>query len=93
MLKTYAECQQDGLYCTIKESTIQTLIDYVSHRVRPGGFVTALLANDLINAVGRADRENLQALPAICTYIYNELPYTCWGSYETVGKYLKEREE
>ena len=45
-MKTFEECQNDPVYCVIKESTIQSINDYVLHGFEPGGFVTAVLAND-----------------------------------------------
>jgi len=53
---------------------------YVDHGVPPGGFLTAVLENDLSGAVGHADAENLRNLPAYVTYLYNEVPAACWGS-------------
>lgn len=93
MLKTYKQCQNDEVYHVIKESTIQTLLNYVLHRFQPGGFVTAVLVNDLMESIGRADKENRETLPAICTYIYNELPANCWGSYEIVTQWLNCEEQ
>ena len=45
-----------------------------------GSFIQAVLSNNLVDAVGRADDENLVALPAIVAYVYNELPSGSWGS-------------
>jgi hypothetical protein len=45
-----------------------------------GDFVTAVLENDLHNAVGRADHKSLAALPSIVAWVYNEMPATSWGS-------------
>lgn len=88
-MKTYAECQENSVYCVIKESTIQTINDYVEHGYKPGSFVTAVLANDLKGAFGRADMENRLTLYAICSYVYNEIPSISQGSYEKVEEWLK----
>jgi hypothetical protein len=50
-----------------------------------GGFVTAVLHNDLSEAVGRADEECLAALSTIVQYVYNEVPGAAWGSKEKVA--------
>lgn len=45
-----------------------------------GGFLSAVLSNDLKEAVGRADADNIVALPAIVSYSRHKLPAICWGS-------------
>lgn len=72
----------------ISESTKDSLDRYVNHRIQPGGFLTAVLSNDLVGAVGRADSFNKKVIPEIITYIYNQLPSNCWGSSEKVQDWL-----
>ena len=66
----------------------ESLDRYVSHGIRPGGFLTAVLANDLMQAVGRADEDNQRDLVEICRYVYNHMPYVCHGSYDAVKKWI-----
>ena len=47
----------------IPAHTKAALDRYVNDRLLPGGFLTAVLSNDLFGAVGSADSENLAALP------------------------------
>jgi len=75
------------------EYTKKALDLYVSDRIPTGGFLCAVLTNDLFEAVGRADIQNRYALFQICNYIYNEIPSTCWGSPERVREWLKGGEE
>lgn len=70
----------------------ESLQRYAEHRVPVGGFLTAVLANDLFEACGRADEYNAPCLPAICVYIYNTLPAISWGSPEKVRAWLERRE-
>lgn len=77
----------------IPQRTKETIDDYVSKRWRPGHFVGAVLANDLFGATGSADLENRRALFEIVAYVYNEVPHTCWGSYEVVNKWLAGGED
>lgn len=70
---------------TIKES----LNRYAKDRIPPGGFLTAVLENDLMGAIGSADHINRQRLHEICKYVYNELPSSIWGSREKVQNHLK----
>lgn len=53
----------------------------------PGGFVTAVLENNLKEAFVRADDYNLDSMKAIVTYCYSRLPSTCWGSAEAVREW------
>lgn len=72
---------------------IKEAIDrYVTHRVLPGGFLTAVLENNLKEAVGRADDDNLLALPAIVGCVYNDIPAICQGSPEKVRTWLTRQE-
>ena len=69
--------------------TKETLERYILDRLPPGGFLTAVLANDLFTAVGRADHWNNQAFKEICGWIINRAPQDCYGSYAIVNKYLE----
>lgn len=66
----------------------QSLTAYRDERRKPGGFLTAVLENDLQAACEKADhlnRLNLFDLLAWCT---TELPTSCWGSRERVNAWL-----
>jgi hypothetical protein len=63
---------------------------YVEHKILPGGFLMAVLSNDLFEAVGRADSENIVALPDIVQYIYCQMPADCWGSKEQIYKFVED---
>ena len=53
-----------------------------------GGFLTAVLENDLMQAFGQADQYNLAALKEILIYVRWEIPASCWGSPEKVQAHL-----
>ncbi len=76
---------------TIPEHTLGALDRYVNDRLLPGGFLVAVLSNDLFGAVGRADSENLAALADICRYVYNELPSSCWGSKDKIWAWVENK--
>jgi len=61
---------------------------YVHNRIRPGGFMYAVLTNDLRQAVSMADADNINLLPEIVKYLYNEIPFCIWGSVEAVHHHL-----
>lgn len=65
---------------------------YIDQGIPPGDFLTAIISNDLKEAVGRADEENLANLPAFVSFFYNMAPSRCWGSPEIMDAWLdKER--
>lgn len=78
-------------YNKIGPDIIESLNLYVNHRIPTGDFLLAVLSNDLREAVGRADSENIQVIPEIVAYIYNRLPADCWGSRDKVRSWLKAR--
>lgn len=65
-----------------------SLDDYMDKRWQPGGFVTAVLENDLKGAFGRADHLSMAAMPAIVAYVYWKLPSISQGSPEKVKTWL-----
>jgi hypothetical protein len=64
----------------IPERMMGPLLRYIQDHVRPGQFLCAVISNDLKEAIGRADDENIANLPAYVAYLYNEAPAVCWGS-------------
>jgi hypothetical protein len=63
--------------------------EYFEKHAKPGGFITATLRNDLVNAVARADENSREHLLAIVRFLYNEAPSGAWGSEDVVKQWLK----
>lgn len=64
---------------------------YVQAGIPPGDFLTAVICNDLREAVGRADDINLKNLPAYVAYFHNEVPGLAWGSKEKMQAWMAAR--
>lgn len=79
-----------GEYAIIPPLTQFALVRYVEDRIATGGFLNAVLTNNLFSAIAKADESNVQALRAIVRYIYNEMPGNCWGDAKTVKEWLKK---
>ncbi len=72
--------------------TMRGLQAYLLNGTPPGGWLTAVLSNDLSMAVLKADAENLAALPAIVAYVYQEVPSAAWGSPQKVRSWIARHE-
>lgn len=66
------------------------LENYLMRGYQPGGFLTAVLANDLFMAVGRADHWNKDNLPRIVHEIQNEMTPVAYGSYAAVKEWCAD---
>jgi hypothetical protein len=53
---------------------------YIDYGIEPGSFLSAVICNDLIGAVGRADDINKYRIGDYCRFLYNDAPSDCWGS-------------
>ena len=62
---------------------------YVEDGAGVGGFLTALLSNNLFETYGKADSDNREAIPIWIDFLYWEAPSPCWGSREKVTEWQK----
>lgn len=53
---------------------------YIESGIPPGGFLAAVLGNDLAGAFSQADSTNLQAMGAWARWLHNDIPRSAWGS-------------
>ncbi len=70
------------------DDAIESLDAYVTYGRPTGGFLQAVLCNDLMGAVGAADETSLANLLGICRYVYNDMPANCHGSSQAVAAWL-----
>lgn len=78
-------------YGKLPEHMRQAMQYYIEHRILPGGFLTAVLENNLRDAVARADHINKNLLAEYVEFLYNDAPSTCWGSPEKVNAWISNR--
>lgn len=65
------------------------LRDYVEKGIPGGGFIDALLSNDLSKTFGRADLINRERLFEYVSWLYSYAPRECWGSEQNVNKWIE----
>lgn len=70
----------------------ESLEKYIMHGYEPGGFLTAVLANDLFLAVGRADHWNKDRLPRIVNEVVHTLPDLAFGDYQAVRDWCADKD-
>jgi hypothetical protein len=75
-------------YSILPEHMRDVARGYVERGYPPGGFLRAVLANDLVGAFGRADGPNAHCMGDWATWLFNEAPSACWGSSEKVTAWL-----
>ena len=63
---------------------------YYEHGIEPGSFLTAVINNDLKEAVGRADDTNRHCLYNYMMWFYNEAPSGSWGYANAVSDWQKQ---
>ena len=74
-------------YSGLPESLRAGARRWVEDHVAPGGFLCAVIRNDLSEAVALADDNNLPLLPEIVRWFYNEAPGPCWGSVHALDEW------
>jgi hypothetical protein len=71
----------------MKSQVKEALQRWIEFGILPGSFLLAVLENDLVESLGRADSYNRATLFQICQYVYHCLPTEAWGSPEKVQKW------
>jgi hypothetical protein len=72
---------------------VESVRNYLEHGVPPGGFLTALLCNDLCEVCRQADDDNRCLLFATVSWFYNEAPPFSWGDAQRVKDWIVAHEK
>ena len=67
-----------------------TIERYLEYGIRPGGFLTALLSNQLIETVQHADESNVKLITNWVRFVFWELPHEAVGSKEKVQAHIEK---
>lgn len=73
------------VYDNVRES----ITNYYYQKLHPGGFVYAMLCNDFVESVLRADNWNAMQMKQNALWLVNRMPPGAWGSKEVVDEWLK----
>ena len=66
-------------FSPVPDHTREALERYFLYAFEPGSFVKAVLCNDLVSSVARADHFNKPAIAGIVEWIVNNAPDGSWG--------------
>lgn len=66
---------------------------YIEQGIPPGGFLSAVIRNDLAEAYDRADHINQGRLGDVVQFFHSEAPSLCWGSQEKLDQWIARFEE
>jgi hypothetical protein len=73
-------------------SNLNSLRRYIERKIETGGFLRAVLENDLNAAVFRADNSNRKLIVQLVQYLEWYCPRDCHGSPEIVKAWLSNKE-
>ena len=73
-----------GLWPHVHVDCQEAIFNYLLHGYEPGGFLVAVLVNDLYAAACKADFVNVEHLGYVAKFVVQALPTMCYGSAERV---------
>ncbi len=79
-------------YSVLPEHMQQGMKRYVEEHIPPGSFLRAVLENDLVGALFRADKTNAARMLDYAYFLLHAAPPDCWGSEEAVVDWLRKQE-
>ena len=74
--------------CSIPEYMRGGIVRFYENGIPPGDFLTAVIDNDLKEAIGRADGTNQHLLWNYVNWFYNHAPSGSWGFAGATEKWL-----
>jgi len=89
------EDAKEAAYELLPPHMIPSVIGYFEEGWQPGGFLSAVLANDLVGAFAHADARNKPHIGDFIQWLYWHAPGRPfgWGSYEAIDKWVKEAQQ
>ncbi len=65
------------------------LVLYLTQGIRPGSFLTAVLSNQLVQAVNAGDESSLAALVPLVRWLYMAAPALSWSSESNMQAWIQ----
>ena len=85
------QCEQTHLriWAHITMDCQEAIFNYLVYGWEPGGFLTAVMANDLYRAATVADIANVDHLAYVAKFVVYALPQACYGNYDQIKNWLQ----
>ena len=77
------------VYSNVPYHLHEGLVEYLVTRRPVGGFLTAVLSNDLTSACVKADPTSLARIADVVKFLVNFAPPSAWGSESIVASWLQ----
>lgn len=87
--KTMKEYADEMKRRYLPDYMVPAVYNYLENRKSPGGFLSAVIQNNLHGAISQADDQNRQVLHYWVRLLYNEFPQDAWGSVEEYKQWLE----
>ncbi len=88
-LNTEPEIMASLAASRIPENLHGGIMRYIVHGIKPGGFLSAVFENDLMEAFGRADTQSQACMHHIIGWVYNHCPRAAWGTPDAIERWMK----
>ena len=75
----------------IPDHMIGGLRRYIENGIKPGSFLSAVLSNNLRDAVEYADDTNYRRIPDYIQFLYNYAPAGSWGSVKNFYSWMEHK--
>jgi hypothetical protein len=76
-------------YDMIPEHCRASMKAYIERGVPLGGFLSSIVANDLVLAAQQADQHNIYRLKDYALFLHGEAPSEAWGSAKAYQSWVK----
>ena len=81
----------EGYYSSLPTTMLAPLYAYVLDHEQPGGFLTAVITNDLVGAITKADIANSKHLRKWVLFFHWHTPSACHGSQAHMDAWLRKK--
>ena len=79
-------------YDEVPNSSMATGVKlYLEHGIKPGGFLTAIICNDLFGAITRADMLNIELIADWVFFFHNHAPSGSYGSEKIMNDWIEKK--
>lgn len=87
------EREHPNTWSNVHQDCRHAIFNYLVHGYNPGGFLTAVMTNDLYRAAATADIENSKRLTRVANFVTQALPSCCYGSHAAMEAWRERTDQ